>query len=210
MLTSATLVGSLVVLAAVMAAVLAIRPSITNGIGGRVFAFAALLVVPVLAGMSGLSAHVDKSKSTEFCLSCHVMEPYGKSLHIDERGHIPAVHYQNHLVPADHACFTCHTNYTLFGDTKAKLHGLRHVYVYYLGKPPEHIKLYEPFNNRECLHCHLGARSFEEGAMHNVDPATLPAVKANKLSCISGGCHETVHDVANLNKLTFWPAKAKK
>jgi nitrate/TMAO reductase-like tetraheme cytochrome c subunit len=203
------MVGSLVVLAALMAIAIAVRPAITNSLGGKVFAFAALLVLPVLAGMAGLSAHVEKSKETEFCLSCHVMAPYGKSLHIDERGHIPAVHFQNHLVPADRACFTCHTTYTLFGDYNAKLHGLRHVYVQYLGTIPKHIKLYEPYNNRECLHCHLGARSFEEGAMHNVDPATLPAVKANKLSCISSGCHETVHDVANHDKLTFWQAQKK-
>ena len=209
MLTSANLVAALVVFAVAMAAVFAIRPSITNFPFGRIFAFAGLFVVPILAGLAGLQAHMEKSKETEFCLSCHVMEPYGKSLHIDERGHIPAVHYQNHMVPADRACFTCHTNYTLFGDYNAKLHGLRHIYVQYLGTIPKHIKLYEPFNNRECLHCHLGARSFEEGAMHNIDPATLPAVKANKLSCISGGCHETVHDVDNLGKMKFWPAGTK-
>src|SRR6266446_6053422 len=114
MLTSATLVGALVAVAAAMAIAVAARPSITNSLGGKVFAFAALLVVPVLAGMAGLSAHVEKSKETAFCLSCHVMEPYGKSLHIDERAHIPAVHFQNHLVPADRACFTCNTTYTLF------------------------------------------------------------------------------------------------
>jgi nitrate/TMAO reductase-like tetraheme cytochrome c subunit len=209
MLTSATLVGALVLVSAAMALVLAVRPSMTASAGGRIFAFAALLIVPVLAGVAGLSAHVEKSKETEFCLSCHVMEQYGKSLHIDERGHIPAVHYQNHLVPADRACFTCHTTYTLFGDYNAKLHGLRHVYVQYLGTIPKKIKLYEPYNNRECLHCHLGSRSFEEGAMHNVDPATLPAVKANKVSCLSSGCHETVHDIANVDKLPSWPAGAK-
>jgi nitrate reductase cytochrome c-type subunit len=209
MLTSATLVGSLVVFAAAMAIVIALRPSITNSTGGKIFAFAALLVVPVLAGTAGVSEHVEKSKETEFCLSCHVMEQYGKSLHIDDRAHIPAVHYQNHLVPADRACFTCHTTYTLFGDYNAKIHGLRHVYVQYLGTIPAQIKLYEPYKNRECLHCHLGARSFEEGATHNLEPATLPAVKAGKLSCISSGCHDTVHDVANLNKQTFWPAVTK-
>ena len=74
---------------------------------------------------------------------------------------------------------------------------------------PEHIKLYSPYNNRECLHCHEGARSFEEGAMHNLEPATLPAIKSNKLSCISSGCHETVHDVANLSKQTYWPGGTK-
>lgn len=203
------MVGALVVFAAAMATVVAVRPSITNSTGGRIFAFAALLVVPVLAGTAGVAEHVEKAKQTEFCLSCHVMEQYGKSLRIDDRSHIPAVHYQNHLVPADRACFTCHTTYTLFGDYNAKLHGLRHVYVQYLGTIPTHIKLYQPYNNRECLHCHLGARSFEEGAMHNIDPATLPAVKANKLSCISSGCHETVHDIANLSKQKFWPEVTK-
>jgi hypothetical protein len=209
MLTSATLVAALILFAAAMAAAVAVRPSITNSTGGRIFAFAALLVVPVLAGTAGLSEHVEKSKETEFCLSCHVMEQYGKSLHIDDRAHIPAVHYQNHLVPADRACFTCHTTYTLFGDYNAKLHGLRHVYVQYLGTIPTHIKLYQPYSNRECLHCHRGARSFEEGAVHNLDPATLPAIKSNKLSCISSGCHETVHDVANLSKQTLWTEVAK-
>ena len=60
----------------------------------------------------------------------------------------------------------------MFGGIKAKLGGLKHIYVYYLGTPPspENIKLYEPYNNRECLHCHAGARSFEEGAVHTADP----------------------------------------
>lgn len=94
----------------------------------------------------------------------------------------------------------------MFGTFKVKLRGLRHVYIYYFSTPPapEEIKLYEAFNNRECLHCHLGARSFEEGVVHNADPATLPAVKANRLSCISSGCHETVHSVATLNNVKFW------
>jgi predicted CXXCH cytochrome family protein len=80
------------------------------------------------------------------------------------------------------------------------------VYIYYLTKPPasENIKLYTPFNNRECLHCHAGARSFEEGAVHNADPDLLPAVKSNKISCISSGCHDVVHDVAKLNQVKFW------
>jgi hypothetical protein len=59
-------------------------------------------------------------------------------------------------------------------------------------------------NNSECLHCHLGARSFEEGAVHTADPDLLPAVKANKLSCLSSGCHEVVHNVGSLNNVKFW------
>ena len=69
---------------------------------------------------------------------------------------------------------------------------------------PEDIKLHEPFNNRECLHCHQGARSFEEGATHNADPATLPGIKANTLSCVSSGCHDVVHNVGQLEKVKLW------
>jgi cytochrome c-type protein NapC len=155
----------------------------------------------------GVSSEMQRSKSTQFCLSCHVMEGYGRSLYIDDPAHLPAVHFQNHRVPADQACYTCHTNYAMFGGFRAKLHGLRHVYVQYLGTIPQQIHLYEPYNNRECLHCHLGARSFEEGVVHNADPDLLPAVKANKVSCLSSGCHDTVHDVSRLKDLTFWKPK---
>ncbi len=94
----------------------------------------------------------------------------------------------------------------MFGGLKAKLGGLKHIYVYYLGNPPkpEDIKLYEPYNNRECLHCHAGARSFEEGAVHAADPELLPALKANKVSCMSSGCHQVVHDVGTLGEQKFW------
>jgi cytochrome c-type protein NapC len=154
----------------------------------------------------GMENEMERSKSTAFCLSCHIMEPYGKSLHVDDSTYLAAAHFQNHRVPADEACYTCHTNYAMFGTFKAKLGGLRHLYVFYLKKLPlpEDIKLHEPFNNRECLHCHLGARSFEEGAVHNADPDTLPAVKANKLSCISSGCHDVVHRVGHWGQAKFW------
>ena len=134
------------------------------------------------------------------------MEPYGQSLHVDDPFHLAAAHFQNHRVPPDEACYTCHTNYAMFGGVKAKLGGLRHLYVYYLGKPPKpaDIKLYEPYNNRECLHCHAGARSFEEGAVHIADPTLLADIKLNKVSCLSSGCHQVVHDVATLGEQKYW------
>ncbi len=71
-------------------------------------------------------------------------------------------------------------------------------------QPKLPIHLYHPYNNRECLHCHAGARSFEEAAAHNADPKTLPAIKSNTLSCLSSGCHEVVHNVAQLGGVQFW------
>ena len=200
------LVG-VVVLSLALIALLILKPEITLSLAGKMFAFLALFIFPILAALMGTHTHIEHSKTTKFCLSCHEMEPYGKSLHIDDSEYIPAQHFQNHRVDSDHACFTCHTNYTMFGDIKAKMEGLHHVYVHYLGTPAQPIKLYEPYNNRECLHCHAGARTFEEGATHNEEPDRLAKIKANQLSCMSSGCHEHTHSVAKLNELSFWEEK---
>jgi nitrate/TMAO reductase-like tetraheme cytochrome c subunit len=95
--------------------------------GGRVLAFLGILALPSLAFAVGFNAHVERSKKREFCLSCHIMEPYGKSLAIDDEEYVPASHVQNNRVHRDEACFTCHTTYALYGDIKAKIGGLRHI-----------------------------------------------------------------------------------
>ena len=200
-----TILIALILVSIVLLLVLVTRPGLTVTRAGKILAFVAFLIFPVFAGGLGVSQHLDKSKSTNFCLSCHVMEDYGKSLHIDDKGFIPAVHYQNNLVPRDNACFTCHTDYTMFGDVKAKLRGLRHVYVQYLGTPSKPLKLYTPYNNRECLHCHLGGRSFEENENHTKEAQTLQMIKNNQMSCSTTDCHNIVHRVDQLKEQKFWP-----
>lgn len=203
---SATLLLSLIVVSILLIAAFYVRPGMTITRGGKMLAFVALFLLPMLCASMGASYQLERSKTTEFCLSCHVMEPFGKSLRVDDPTYLAAAHFQNHRVSANEACYTCHANYAMFGSMKVKMHGLRHVYIYYFTKPPapENIKLYEPFSNRECLHCHAGSRSFEEGAVHIADPDLLPAVKANRTSCISSGCHAVVHDVATLDKAKLW------
>jgi cytochrome c-type protein NapC len=202
--TSAIVV--LILFTALLAGVLMLRPAITLNAGGKILAFGVLFFLPLFCLLAGMDNEMERSKSTAFCLSCHIMEPYGKSLHVDDPNYLAGAHFQNHRVPADEGCYTCHTNYAMFGSFKAKLGGLRHLYVHYLKTEPrpQDIKLHEPYNNRECLHCHLGARSFEQGAVHNADPDTLPAVKTNKLSCVSSGCHDVVHNVGTLDKVKLW------
>ncbi len=204
------LLVTLIVLAMALLVPLAVRPHLTARWAGRFFAFTMVVIAPVGIGFLGLGEHVERSKRVEFCTSCHVMEKYGQSLHFDDLDHIPAKHYQYGRVPRETACFACHTNYTMYGDFNAKLRGLRHVYVQYLGKVPEHIKLYTPYNNRECLHCHGEARSFLEGATHKSEPGRLQAIKDNKLSCLTKGCHDTIHTVDQVGgNMAMWP-NAKK
>lgn len=196
------LTGGFVAIALATAALIVLvvwRPSLVQARGGRILAFLALCVLPLAVSALGVTAQVEHSKTTSFCLSCHVMEPYGKSLYVDDASYVPAQHFQNIRVPRDEACFTCHTDYTLFGDFKAKLRGLRHVYVNYLGTIPKQIELYEPYNNRECLHCHAGARSFEESDLHQEIRGELAR---NTTSCLE--CHDTIHSVHALKGLELW------
>jgi len=76
--------------------------------------------------------------------------------------------------------------------------------VQYVGTVPQTVRLYKPYSNRECLHCHAGARSFEEGATHTADPETLAQIKSNQISCTSSGCHDVVHNIAGLKDGQFW------
>ena len=195
---------------AVLGLLTALRPELTRARGGKVLAFLSLFILPALAMWAETHEHLERSTSTQFCLSCHVMEDFGKSLRVDDRSYIPARHFQNNFVPRDHACFTCHTDYTLFGDYKAKWRGVHHVQVQYFGKipKPEEIKLYTPYNNRECLHCHAGARAYEEASSHHKSPDVLARAASNQLSCVSSNCHDIVHDVGNLKDATFWTPKA--
>jgi nitrate/TMAO reductase-like tetraheme cytochrome c subunit len=201
MAASATDIALAAIVLGVAALVLLLghRPSITAATGGKVLAFLSFFLLPVFITWGGTSRHIEHSKSTSFCLSCHTMEPYGQSLRIDSPTHLPAVHFQKRLVARDQACYTCHTTYTMFGDFASKMKGMKHVYVYYLGTIPEKIALYQPYSNRECLHCHEGARSFEEGEDHRDLRADLAS---GETSCLE--CHSDRHDVSALAEAPMW------
>ncbi|MEM9556902.1 MAG: NapC/NirT family cytochrome c [Acidobacteriota bacterium] len=198
------LVTALAVLGAitfVLVAVLVLRPNLLERRGGKVIAFVAFFILPLGVTALGTAAHLENAKSTEFCVSCHVMEPYGDSMMFDDLSYLPAAHYQNHWMPPDRACYSCHTQYTMFGDVEAKMKGLQHVWVYYFGAPlePGDIELYDPYENRECLHCHAGARSYEENEMH-VDIVT--ELTAGEISCLD--CHSEIHAAAEAADLPKW------
>jgi cytochrome c-type protein NapC len=178
-----------------------IRPSLIARREGKVLGLLAFIVLPVVAASIGASEHLENSKQTQFCLSCHIMEPWGKSLYVDDPSQIPAAHFQNHRIAPDEACYTCHSDYAMYGAIHTKLEGMHHVYVEYLGHPMNPIHLYHPYENAQCLHCHLGARSFEADPLHI---AVMGDLKSEKLSCISSGCHDTIHNVSTLGQAKFW------
>jgi len=190
-----------IALSIVLAAVFLIRPSLTSAAGWKIVAFIGLSVLPALCIVGGLNTHVQRSEQTQFCISCHVMIPYGQSLYVDDPSHIPAQHFQNHRVPPDMACYSCHADYSIYGPLEDKMQGLKRIYMQYVSTPPNPITIPGGFKNAQCLHCHLGARSFEENPVH---AAMIDSLKSNQTSCLTSGCHDTAHDVANLDHRKFW------
>lgn len=177
------------------------RPSVMETRTGKAMAFLGWFVLPILALAFGVEAHMERAKTTDFCLSCHVMEPYGETLWLDDSSYVPAAHFQNHRVPPDAACYACHVDYTMFGGVEAKWNGLKHLWVYYTDAPERgEIELYQPYDTRtQCLHCHGGARSFEEGELH-VD--LLEDLRSGEMSCLD--CHDQIHPVTELEELERW------
>lgn len=204
MITPRSILIGLLLVTISLDAILIFNAQIMRGQGGKILAFTAILVLPAILGSFSLQTHIEGSKTTEFCLSCHVMETYGKSLLVEDNESIPAMHYQNNRIPRENACYTCHTTYTMYGDFSSKLRGLMHIYNQYLGSIPDTIKLADPYNNRECLHCHESARSFEENPIHHATPLMMDSLKSSAISCMASGCHDVIHDVKNISKATFW------
>ena len=116
-------------------------------------------------------------------------DEHGRSLDAPALDALPANHYQNNLIPRERACFICHTEYTMYGNLKAKVQGLRHMYVHYVQGDPETLQLYGPYSNRECLQCHGTARKFLE-SMHG---DLIEELRSDEVSCL--GCHDVVHEL---------------
>ena len=151
--------------------------------GGLVFA-----ALPLIYGFAVILNGLQSMKSVTFCGSCHVMQPYVLSLDAGDEESLPAIHYQNNWVPRENACYDCHSEYGMFGDLKAKLNGLKHVYVNYVPGPPSEIKLYLPYRNDDCLHCHGPSKRFREWEDHMDNEQEI---KSGETSCLD--CHDLGH-----------------
>jgi cytochrome c-type protein NapC len=169
---------------------------------GRLVLLAGLVVLPLLLSAGNVSYGVAESSQTRFCLSCHEMQGHGKSLFVDNKQALAAVHYQDRLIERDTTCYSCHKDYALFGDLKAKLNGLRHVWAHYVRGVPAKIALYQPYPNANCLHCHDDSRPFLENSAHR---PVLDALQAGQRSCLT--CHQIAHDMAKVDAGLFWQAR---
>jgi len=197
------LLMSQIILSLVLALAFLIRPGVTANVGWKIVAFIGLCILPAMCIVGGMNTHIVRSEQRRFCISCHAMEPYGRSLYLDDSKFLPAQHFQNHRVPPDTACEACHADYSIYGPLKDKARGLTRIFVQYVSTPPEpaSIRIEGGFKNGQCLHCHEGARDFMENPVHS---SLMASLMSNQMSCLTSGCHDAAHDVDNLKNEKFW------
>ena len=197
-----------IALSIVLASIFLIRPSLTSATGWKIVAFIGLCVLPALCIVGGMNTHVQRSETTRFCVSCHVMIPYGQSLYVDDPNHIPAQHFQNHRVPANMACYSCHADYSIYGPLNDKMQGLKRIYMQYVSTPPDPAAIRIAGGSRTSNACIaiLGLAisrktcSRRDNGLTQIESDVLPQQRLPR----------TAHDVANLSHEKFWrPAQMK-
>lgn len=146
-------------------------------------------VLAPLAYLLNAGLAIGGAKSVAFCNSCHVMNDYVTDLQNPDSEHLAAQHFQYRWI-ADHQCYTCHSDYGLFGDVGAKMAGLRHVWFYTVGGYEVPLKIRDTYDNQRCLFCHGPVKSYQEIGEHEQNAA---AIANSTKSCVGGACHVGPH-----------------
>ncbi len=154
----------------------------------KLLALAGLGILPFLTLSISQSVAYERMQTVEFCRSCHVMEPYARDVHDRKADTLAARHAVNHRVSPEKACYVCHSTYAMLGPVQDKIRGLRHLHAFYFKKGGREIAMYEPFSNGTCLHCHGGAKQYEEHPAHT---AVMEQIRDGEMSCLT--CHGAAH-----------------
>jgi len=150
--------------------------------------FAAVAILPLAVVFFGYTYGLEESKSVEACGSCHVMTPYVRDLRDPGSETLAALHFKNRYIQENH-CYTCHTDYGMYGTVKAKWEGLGHVARHTTGKYDLPLKIARPYSNLRCLSCHGESQKFLNPDAHPKED--MPKLLSNETSCLE--CHGPAH-----------------
>jgi nitrate/TMAO reductase-like tetraheme cytochrome c subunit len=154
----------------------------------RGWLFVAVGLVPIMVAFLSFAHGLEGSTTVSACGSCHVMTPFVQDLQDVKSETLAAKHFKNRYI-RESQCYTCHSDYGMFGTIKAKFEGLGHVVRYSTGAYELPIKINQPYPNVRCLGCHgasqkfLNASGHPKEEMHNLVDGTVP--------CLA--CHGPAH-----------------
>ena len=148
--------------------------------------FGSILVIPVMVVFLATAHGMQESMTVDACGACHAMDSHVADLKNPKSDSLAATHYKNRYIQAD-LCYTCHSDYGMFGTVSAKLEGMGHVYHNIRGDYPKPIKIRRPYPNVRCFGCHFGAANFV--GKHDKDE--ISNLVSGKDSCLD--CHGPAH-----------------
>jgi len=155
---------------------------------GKQLMFVTVAVLPVAVVFFSYSYGMQASETVHACGECHVMDPWVNNLHDPKADTLAAVHYKNRYIQENH-CYTCHSDYGMFGTGKAKMEGLKHIFYNTFGGYETPIKIASPYSNLRCLNCHGESQKFLDPAKHPKED--MPDLISGKTSCLD--CHGPAH-----------------
>jgi nitrate/TMAO reductase-like tetraheme cytochrome c subunit len=150
--------------------------------------FGGIAVLPLAVVFFAYSYGLEASKEVEACGSCHVMTPWVADLRNPKSETLAALHFKNRYIQENH-CYTCHSDYGMFGSVRAKWEGLGHVYYNTTGSYEKPIHIARPYSNLRCLNCHGESLKFLDPEKHPKED--LPDMISGKTSCLD--CHGPAH-----------------
>jgi nitrate/TMAO reductase-like tetraheme cytochrome c subunit len=148
--------------------------------------FGTIVLIPVMVVFLSTAHGMQESATVDACGECHAMAGHVADLRNPQSDSLAATHYKNRYIQ-ENQCYTCHSDYGMFGTMNAKLTGLGHVYYNVTGNYEKPIKIRHPYSNVRCLSCHGGAQNFV--AKHEKEQ--IESLLAGKDSCLD--CHGPAH-----------------
>ena len=153
----------------------------------KMLAFLSLIVFSSMS-VSVANYHVFSGvKEVSSCSSCHVMRPMVNDMTDPSSQTLAARHFANKWIPRQQ-CYTCHTDYGLSGNLKAKMDGYRHLARYTTGTYMEPIASPSLYDTDNCMKCHSDTRKFEVVSSHI---AIRERLSDSSISCLN--CHGSAH-----------------
>ena len=112
-----------------------LRKESAIGVTTRWIFLITFLILSPLTYFISFGIGVEKAKPVQFCNNCHIMNSHVEDMEDPDSDSLASEHYNNRWI-ADDQCYTCHSDYGLYGAVDAKFDGIRHIMDYYfLGYP---------------------------------------------------------------------------
>jgi cytochrome c nitrite reductase small subunit len=161
----------------------------TRGVVGTLFF--GLAVLPLIVIFFGYTQGMSGMETVQACGGCHPMTGHILDLQNPASESLAAVRFKNRYI-RENQCYTCHSDYGMFGTISAKMDGVGHVLHYLRGSYPVPIKIRQPYANTRCFNCHAGSQKFTKSPGH---PAEIqPQLLSGETPCLT--CHAPAHTPA--------------